>query len=79
MNASSNMITSYVASRKEDACEVIGIILSELKKPERIEDASLSQLTSVLGLMIDKFGADEKDSSQEGMLPEILNEFKDVK
>ena len=79
MKENTNIITDYVISKKEDACKVIDLILQELGKPERIADASVSQLTSVLGTMIDKFGAGEKDISQEGLISKIFSDFKDVK
>ena len=79
MDENQNIISSYIASKKQDACKVIDLILQELGKPERIADASVSQLTSVLGTMIDKFGAGEKDVSQEGSISKIFSDFKDVK
>ena len=74
-----NIITNYITSKKEEACKVIDIILQELSKPEKIADASFSQLTSVMSTLIDKFGADEKDVSQDGLISQIFSDFKDVK
>lgn len=73
-----NLITSCITDNKRSACKVIENILAELSKPERIEEASVNQLTSVMATLIDKFGADEKDGTSEGILDALFKEFEDI-
>lgn len=49
-------ILSYMESQKNLVCEIIGKGLAELSKPEKLEAATLSQITTAIGTLIDKWG-----------------------
>ncbi len=74
-----NMISDYIRKKKKDACNLIDRIMDEIGNPERIANAPLNQLSSVMGTLIDKFGTDEKDLSAEGSLATLFDDFDDVK
>lgn len=74
-----NLISEYIRARKKDICNLIDRIICEIGNPERISNAPLNQLSSVMGTLIDKFGAGEKDSSGEGTLATLFDDFEDVK
>ncbi len=74
-----NVISEYIYRKKKDACRLIDTILQEIGNPERISSAPLNQLSSVMGTLIDKFGADEKDKSLDGTLATLFDDFEDVR
>lgn len=45
----------YMDSRKNEAQAVIDKYLKALADPEKLEDASLSQIATALGIVVDKF------------------------
>lgn len=49
-------ILAYMESQKGLVCEIIGKGLAELAKPEKLEGATMSQITTALGTLIDKWG-----------------------
>ena len=73
-----NLISEYIRAKKKDACRLVDSIMRELGNPERIASAPLNQLSSVMGTIIDKFGADEKDKSKEGTLSTLFDDFEDI-
>ncbi len=73
------LITEYILSKKEAACSIVDFILEEFKNPVRIKDAPLNQLSSVMGILLDKFGADEKEKASDGQLAEIFGDFEEVR
>ena len=74
-----NVISEYINKKKKDACRLIDTTLQEIGNPERISSAPLNQLSSVMGTLIDKFGADEKDKSLDGTLATLFDDFEDVR
>ncbi|MBR5155170.1 MAG: hypothetical protein IKW62_01635 [Clostridia bacterium] len=70
-------VKDYIRSNKERACKLADKILEEMEK--KIQDAPLNQLASVLGTILDKFGADEKNENSEGLLVKVFEDFEDVK
>lgn len=75
-----NIILNHINSKKGDVCKLIDELLREIGSDERISNAPLNQLASVVGTLIDKFSANEKHSSNaEGELSHIFEYFKDVK
>lgn len=72
-------ISKYVKTRKKAVCGIIDSIMEQFKSPERIEGAPLNQLSSVMGTLLDKFGADEKEKASDGALAEIFADFDDVR
>ena len=73
------VIADYIKSKKKDACMLVDRIMKELADEERISAAPVNQLSSVMGTLLDKFGAGEKEKSAEGTLAEIFGDFEDVK
>ncbi len=73
-----NLISEYIRLRKKDVCVLMDRIINEIGNPERIASAPLNQLSSVMGTLIDKFGAGEKDKSAEGTLATLFDDFEDV-
>ncbi len=73
-----NLISDYIRSRKKDVCVLMDRIINEIGNPDRIASAPLNQLSSVMGTLIDKFGAGEKDKSAEGTLATLFDDFEDV-
>ncbi len=69
-------VRKYILSKKKKICELADKILEEMD--EKIEDAPLNQLASVLGTLLDKFGSDEKDENSEGILSKVFEDFEDV-
>lgn len=75
-----NIILNHINSKKGDVCLLIDNLLREIGSEERISNAPLNQLASVVGTLIDKFSANEKASSSSvGELNHIFEYFKDVK
>jgi len=74
-----NLISEYIRARKKDICGLIDRIINEIGNPERIANAPLNQLSSVMGTLIDKFGAGEKDTEGEGSLATLFDDFEDVR
>ena len=70
-------IKDYINDKKELACVLSDRILAEIQK--KIDDAPLNQLSSVLGTLLDKFGADEKAENSEGQLAKIFQDFEDIR
>lgn len=74
------IITEHLKKKKKDACGIIDKILDEFGSEERIREASVSQLSSVMGVLIDKLGADEKKSGADsGMLQSLFDDFGEIK
>ncbi|MBQ2931300.1 MAG: hypothetical protein IJE62_00435 [Clostridia bacterium] len=71
------VLKNFIKSKKEIVCEIADKIIEEINK--KIEDAPLNQLSSVLGTILDKFGADEKDENEEGLLVKVFEDFDDIK
>lgn len=70
---------SYMDSRKEIAQEAIDLYLEALTNPNKINAATLPQIATAFGIVIDKFTkltAAEGDSLQK--LDGLLKEFKDA-
>lgn len=62
---------AYMDSRKEQAQSVIDAYLAALANPEKLEDATLSQIATALGIIVDKFtkGAVVQHSEIEDLTP----------
>lgn len=51
-------ILLYMDGKKQDVCEIISLYLEELKKPEKLNKASVQSIATSLGIIIDKFTAE---------------------
>lgn len=71
-------ILEYMDRQKKDVCEVLGVCMGELKKPERYEKTSPPQIATTMAILIDKytaFGAGPKDDAAEDGLSRSLREL----
>lgn len=50
------------------AMEIINLYMDELSKSEKIQAATLNQLASAMGVLIDKVGKMEKDTETENII-----------
>ena len=72
---------AFMDSRKELAQEVVDTLLSALMDPVKIEAASLNQIATSLGIVVDKFtkntaSGNDSLSKLDGLLEEFKNAVK---
>ena len=63
-------VLAYMESQKKVVCEIIGKGLTALNDPEKLAEASPSQITTALGTLIDKWAMVQekaKDDSADGV------------
>lgn len=62
---------AYMDSRKKQAQSVIDIYLAALADPDKLNEATLSQIATALGIIVDKFtkGAIANNSEIEDLTP----------
>lgn len=58
-------ILAYMESQKQTICEIIGKGLTVLNDPEKLREATPSQITTALGTLIDKWTSTSGSSTQE--------------
>ena len=58
-------IMAYMESQKQTICEIIGKGLSVLNDPEKLKEATPSQITTAIGTLIDKWTNTSGTSSGE--------------
>ena len=71
-------VLSYMESQKNVVCEIIGKGLAALNDPEKLAEASPSQITTALGTLIDKWamiGGSPADTVREDALSQSLKEM----
>lgn len=56
-------VLEYMEENRERALEIINLYTKELLKPERIEKASVRELASILGMIIDKYAKNAGESA----------------
>lgn len=68
-------VLEYMDSKKDAVCELIDLYLGELVSPVKTEKATLAQIATALGIVIDKFTAVKANngSSEQGvvLMPEV--------
>lgn len=70
---------AFMDSRKEKAQEVVDTLLSALMDPVKIEAASLNQIATSLGIVVDKFTKNTASGNDSlSKLDGILEEFKNA-
>lgn len=52
-------VLAYMDGRKNDVCALIDLFLAELRNKEKIEATPLHQIATTMGIVIDKFTANE--------------------
>lgn len=57
-------------------CDVVDMYLSELSSREKIENAPINQIASVLGVLIEKFTKNAPGSEDNGMLEQLIEGLK---
>ena len=48
-------ILAFMESQKNDVCRVISSLLKAINDPEKIADATLNQIATAMGIVIDKY------------------------
>lgn len=52
-------VLAYMDSKKKDVCDLIDALLKEMRDGEKIKATPLNQLATTMGILIDKFTANE--------------------
>lgn len=60
-------ILAYMESKRGVVCEIIEKSLAALNDPDKLKEASPSQITTALGTLIDKWSAQPQQKSTEGV------------
>lgn len=71
-------ILSYMDSKKDIVCEILGKGLAVLNDEEKLREATPAQITTAMGTLIDKwtmFGGGPKDETSEDGLSRSLREL----
>lgn len=70
---------AFMDSRKGEAQNVIDAYLKALADPEKLENASLSQIATALGIVVDKFTKNTASGNDSlNKLDGLLKEFRDA-
>ena len=56
-------VLAYMDSKKKDVCDLIDALLKEMRDGEKIKATPLNQLATTMGIVIDKFTANESAAS----------------
>lgn len=76
--AKSQRVSEHIAQKSGEICTIVDSMLNEMKSSERISGAPLNQLSSALGVLVDKF-ADNGGESSDGELAKIFKDFEEIK
>ena len=71
-------ILTYMESQRDIVCQIIGKGLAVLNDPEKLAEATPSQITTALGTLIDKWamiGGSPADTVKEDALSQSLKEM----
>lgn len=71
-------ILQYMENQKDDVCNIIGLYLSALQDPKRLDRASVQSIATSLGIIIDKFSATSKNDQSVKKLDEVLDKIGGV-
>lgn len=68
-------VIEYMGNKNSAVCELIDLYLDKLVSPQKMEKATLSQIATALGIVIDKFTAIRSESeNREGgviLMPDV--------
>nr|DAK79364.1 MAG TPA: hypothetical protein [Caudoviricetes sp.] len=75
-NARARDLMSYMQGKADTVCEIIGNGLGVLSDPERMQEAKLRDIATMLGILIDKWAmidamGRDKDPVQVELAPEL--------
>lgn len=65
-------VLAFMESQKQDVCNVIASLLTAINDPEKIAAATLNQLATAMGIMIDKYTAGEVPKATEAAENNLL-------
>ncbi len=68
----------YMESRREQAQGVIDLYLSALADPTKLELATLSQIATALGIVVDKFTKTAEVHDKPGIMDKIVEAVKNI-
>ncbi len=71
-------ILAYMESQRDTVCEIIGKGLAALNNPDKLAEATPSQITTALGTLIDKWtmiGGAPVDTAKDDALSQSLREL----
>lgn len=74
-------ILAYMESKRDIVCEILGKGLAVLNDEEKLKTATLSQITTALGTLIDKWtaiGGGAEDTDKEDELSRSLRELAET-
>lgn len=70
-------VLAYMDTKKDVVCRIIDECLNEMTDSDRLSAASLKEIATVMGIVIDKFTKTEKtETADTSKLEEIITEFK---
>jgi N6-adenosine-specific RNA methylase IME4 len=58
-------VLAHMDKRKKDVCAIIDLLLEAIQNPEKIAATPLNQLATTMGIVIDKFTANELANAAE--------------
>lgn len=65
-------ILSFMDGKKQDVCDIISLYLEYLKKPEKLDRASVQSIATSLGIIIDKFTKDAERQANTSLFENIV-------
>ncbi len=68
----------YMESRREQAQGVIDLYLAALADPTKLELATLSQIATALGIVVDKFTKTAETHDKPGIMDKIVEAVKNI-
>lgn len=67
-------VIEYMGDKGCEVCSLIDVYLAELASEDKIKRASLIQIATALGIVIDKFTVEKSQKSAEDIIADKLNE-----
>lgn len=67
-------ILQFMEDQKSDVCDIISLYLKALQDPERLERASVQNIATSLGIIIDKFVGASADAEEQRLRIAALKE-----
>lgn len=71
-------ILAYMDGKKQDVCDIIELYLEYLKDTKKLERASIQSIATSLGIVIDKFTANNQNDQAIQKLDEMLDKIGGV-
>lgn len=58
-------VLSFMEARKDKACVLLDILLDEMTTEDKLKDATIVQLSTAFGIIVDKFAENTTSSNNE--------------